>query len=97
MARAKEHIAAGDIYQLVLSVQFSGRHELDPFQVYRALRRINPSPYLFYCNVGDVFVIGSSPEALVKLENGVAELRPIAGTRPRSDDPVKTCATRPSC
>ena len=89
VARAKEHIAAGDIYQLVLSVQFSGRHALDPFQIYRALRLINPSPYLFYCNVGDIVVIGSSPEALVKLENGVAELRPIAGTRPRSDDPLE--------
>jgi anthranilate synthase component 1 len=89
VARTQEHIAAGDIYQLVLSVQFSGRHELDPFQVYRALRRINPSPYLFYCNIGGVVVIGSSPEALVKLDNGIAELRPIAGTRPRSADPAE--------
>ena len=89
VARTQEYIAAGDIYQLVLSVQFSGRHELDPFQIYRALRLINPSPYLFYCNIGDVVVIGSSPEALVKLEHGVAELRPIAGTRPRSADPAE--------
>ncbi len=89
VARTQEYIAAGDIYQLVLSVQFSGRHQLDPFDVYRALRLINPSPYLFYCNIGDVVVIGSSPEALVKLEHGVAELRPIAGTRPRSNDPIE--------
>jgi anthranilate synthase component 1 len=87
VARTQEHIAAGDIYQLVLSVQFAGRHDLDPFQIYRALRLINPSPYLFYCKLGDVTVIGSSPEALVKLENGEAELRPIAGTLPRSTDP----------
>ncbi|MCS6946951.1 MAG: anthranilate synthase component I family protein, partial [Steroidobacteraceae bacterium] len=82
--RVQRHIAAGDVYQLVLSVQFAGRHQLDPFQVYRALRLINPSPYLFYCQLGEVTVIGSSPEALVKLEAGQAELRPIAGTRPRS-------------
>jgi anthranilate synthase component 1 len=83
--RAQDHIAAGDIYQLVLSICFEGGHDLDPFQVYRALRSINPSPYLYYCALDDVTVIGSSPEALVKLNDGVAELRPIAGTRPRSD------------
>ena len=84
--RAQEHIAAGDIYQLVLSVRFGGRHELEPFEVYRALRLINPSPYMYYCVLGDVSVVGSSPEALVKLSNGKAQLRPIAGTRPRADD-----------
>ena len=63
-----------------------GRHELDPFQAYRALRLINPSPYMYYCALGDVTVVGSSPEALVKLNGGQAQLRPIAGTRPRSDD-----------
>jgi anthranilate synthase component I len=73
-------------YQLVLSTRFSGRHELDPFQAYRALRLINPSPYMYYCALGDVTVVGSSPEALVKLKGGRAQLRPIAGTRPRSDD-----------
>jgi anthranilate synthase component 1 len=83
--QAKEHIAAGDVYQLVLSILFEGRHELDPFQVYRALRAINPSPYLYFCELDDVTVIGSSPEALVKLNGGVAELRPIAGTRPRAE------------
>ncbi len=83
--RAQEHIAAGDVYQLVLSILFEGSHDLDPFQVYRALRAINPSPYLYFCELDDVTVIGSSPEALVKLNGGVAELRPIAGTRPRAE------------
>lgn len=84
--RTQEYISAGDVYQLVLSTRFAGRHELDPFQAYRALRLINPSPYMYYCALGDVTVVGSSPEALVKLKGGVAQLRPIAGTRPRSDD-----------
>jgi anthranilate synthase component 1 len=81
--RAQEYIAAGDVYQLVLSAQFRGRHSLDPFQVYRALRLINPSPYMYYCKLGGLSVVGSSPEALVKLSGGRAELRPIAGTLPR--------------
>jgi anthranilate synthase component 1 len=85
--RTQEYIAAGDVYQLVLSARFAGHHELDPFQAYRALRLINPSPYMYYCAMGDVTVVGSSPEALVKLKGGRAQLRPIAGTRPRSDDP----------
>ncbi len=86
--RVKEYIAAGDVYQLVLSTRFSGRHDLDPFQAYRALRLINPSPYMYYCALGEVTVVGSSPEALVKLKGGRAQLRPIAGTRPRGDDPA---------
>jgi anthranilate synthase component I len=93
--RTQEYIAAGDVYQLVLSTRFSGRHEIDPFQAYRALRLINPSPYMYYCALGDITVVGSSPEALVKLKGGQAQLRPIAGTRPRSDDPA-TDATRES-
>ncbi len=84
--RVKEYIAAGDVYQLVLASRFSGQHSLEPFQVYRALRLINPSPYMYFCELGDVTVVGSSPEALVKLHAGRAELRPIAGTRPRADD-----------
>jgi anthranilate synthase component 1 len=84
--RTQEYIAAGDVYQLVLSSRFSGRHELDPFQAYRALRLINPSPYMYYCALGEVAVVGSSPEALVKLNGRHAQLRPIAGTRPRSPD-----------
>jgi anthranilate synthase component 1 len=85
--RAQEYIAAGDVYQLVLSSKFSGTHQLDPFQVYRALRLINPSPYMYHCALGGVTVVGSSPEALVKLNKGVAELRPIAGTLPRMAEP----------
>ncbi|AMN48358.1 anthranilate synthase component I [Steroidobacter denitrificans] len=84
--RVKEYIAAGDVYQLVLSVRFAGRCELEPFEAYRALRLLNPSPYLFYCDLGDSVVVGSSPEALVKLSGGRASLRPIAGTRPRGQD-----------
>ena len=83
---AKDHIRAGDIYQVVLSIAFSGRTDLDPFQVYRALRLLNPSPYLYFLDFGDLQVVGSSPEALVKLEGDQAWLRPIAGTRPRGAD-----------
>ena len=86
VARTKEHIAAGDVYQLVLSVRFMGQGELDPFETYRALRLLNPSPYMYFCDLGDLTVVGSSPEALVKLSAGRAPLRPIAGPRPRSDD-----------
>jgi anthranilate synthase component I len=84
--RAQEYIAAGDAYQLVLSSRFSGLHDLDPFQAYRALRLVNPSPYMFFCELGTLTVVGSSPEALVKLSAGHAELRPIAGTRARADE-----------
>jgi anthranilate synthase component I len=84
--RTQEYIAAGDVYQLVLASRFSGRHELDPFQAYRALRIINPSPYMYYCALGEVAVVGSSPEALVKLNGRRAQLRPIAGTRARAAD-----------
>ncbi len=84
--RTQEYIAAGDVYQLVLASRFAGRHSLHPFEAYRALRLINPSPYMYLCELGEVTVVGSSPEALVKLNGGRAQLRPIAGTRPRSDD-----------
>ena len=90
--RAQEYIAAGDVYQLVLSVQFSGRHQLAPFEVYRALRLINPSPYMYYCELGSLTVVGSSPEALVRLNGRDASLRPIAGTRPRGRDAVEDAA-----
>ncbi len=81
--RAKEYILAGDIIQVVLSQRFHTRTELDPFMLYRSLRHINPSPYLFFLRLGEVALIGSSPEILVRLEDGDIELRPIAGTRPR--------------
>ncbi len=84
--KGKAHIKAGDIYQIVLSVRFSGRTDLDPFQVYRGLRLLNPSPYMYYLELGALRVAGSSPEALVRLSGRTASLRPIAGTRPRGLD-----------
>ena len=90
--RAQEHIAAGDVYQLVLSSRFEGECSLSPFEVYRALRLLNPSPYMFFCELGELTVVGSSPEALVKLHRGAAQLRPIAGSRPRGDDPARDAA-----
>jgi anthranilate synthase component I len=84
--RVQEYIAAGDVYQLVLASRFEGRHALAPFEVYRALRLLNPSPYMFFCELGDITVVGSSPEALVKCHGGRAQLRPIAGSRPRGAD-----------
>jgi anthranilate synthase component 1 len=83
VVRCKDHITAGDIYQIVLSVRFRGTSTLDPFQVYRGLRLLNPSPYMYFFQFGDLCVAGSSPEALVRLDHGDASLRPIAGTRPR--------------
>ena len=85
--RAQAHIGSGDVYQLVLASRFEGRHSLAPFEVYRALRLLNPSPYMFFCELGAITVVGSSPEALVKSHGGHAQLRPIAGSRPRGADP----------
>ncbi len=79
-------IRAGDVYQLVLANRFSGQHSLDPFTVYRALRLLNPSPYMVFLRFGERAVVGSSPEALVTLRGRRATLRPIAGTRPRGAD-----------
>jgi anthranilate synthase component I len=84
--RAQEYIACGDVYQLVLASRFAGLHALNPFEVYRALRLLNPSPYMYFCELGDITVVGSSPEALVKSHGGYAQLRPIAGSRPRGAD-----------
>ncbi len=84
--RAQEYIASGDVYQLVLSSRFEGGHTLSPFEVYRALRLLNPSPYMYFCELGDITVVGSSPEALVKLHGDRVQLRPIAGSRPRGAD-----------
>ena len=84
--RAQEYIASGDVYQLVLASRFEGVHALAPFEVYRALRLLNPSPYMYFCELGDITVVGSSPEALVKCHGGYAQLRPIAGSRPRGSD-----------
>ena len=80
---AKEHIAAGDIYQVVLSQRFEAEVGADPFTVYRALRHVNPSPYMYFIRMSGVSVVGSSPEMLVRVEGSHVETHPIAGTRPR--------------
>jgi anthranilate synthase component I len=90
--RAQAYIAAGDVYQLVLASRFEGRQQLAPFEVYRALRLLNPSPYMYFCELGDITVVGSSPEALVKCHDGYAQLRPIAGSRPRGADAARDAA-----
>ncbi len=79
----KEHIIEGDIFQAVYSQPFSCRTTVDPILIYRAQRYINPSPYMFFMNFIDLIIAGSSPETMVRLENGIATLRPIAGTKPR--------------
>ncbi len=83
---AKEYIRAGDIIQTVLSQRLKRRTKADAFSIYRALRSINPSPYMFYLKLGEYRLIGSSPEILVRCEDGLVEVRPIAGTRPRGED-----------
>jgi anthranilate synthase component 1 len=84
--RAKEYILAGDIFQVVPSQRFSVPFTLPPFALYRSLRRLNPSPFLFFLDFGDFAVVGSSPEILVRLREGTVTIRPIAGTRPRGAD-----------
>ena len=81
--RAKDYITAGDIFQVVLSQRFETEIESDPFTVYRALRYVNPSPYMYFIRLGEVSIVGSSPEMLVRVEGRRAETHPIAGTRPR--------------
>ncbi|MEQ8281133.1 MAG: anthranilate synthase component I [Parvibaculum sp.] len=81
--RAKEYIAAGDIFQVVLSQRFETPFTLPPFSLYRALRRINPSPFLYFLNFADFSIVGSSPEILVRVRNNRVTIRPIAGTRHR--------------
>ncbi|MFH1478176.1 MAG: anthranilate synthase component I [Candidatus Omnitrophota bacterium] len=81
--KAKTYIRSGDIIQVVLSQRFQTQLKCSPFEVYRALRSLNPSPYMYYLNFDDIKLIGSSPELLVRCENKVVETRPIAGTRPR--------------
>ncbi|PLX98592.1 MAG: anthranilate synthase component I [Desulfuromonas sp.] len=81
----KEYVRAGDVFQVVLSQRFSGELNADPFDVYRALRTINPSPYMFYLQFDETRVIGASPEVLVRKEGDRVEVRPIAGTRPRGE------------
>ncbi len=85
--RAQEHIAAGDIFQVVLSRQAKLRTAADPFTLYRALRMVNPSPYMYFLQDGEQAVAGASPEMLVRVEGARVETRPIAGTRPRGRTP----------
>jgi anthranilate synthase component 1 len=83
---AKEYIRAGDIFQVVLSQRFSAPFKLPAFSLYRALRQLNPSPFLFYLHMGDYSLVGSSPEILVRVRDGEVTIRPIAGTRKRGRD-----------
>ena len=84
--KAKEYIRAGDVFQVVLSQRFSARTAAEPFDIYRALRVLNPSPYMYFLKLGDTSIVGSSPEMLVKVQGREAYYRPIAGTRPRGHD-----------
>ncbi len=84
--QGKEYIAAGDVIQVVLSQRLEAKTQAEPLEIYRALRFTNPSPYMFFLELDDLKIIGSSPEILVRLTNGQIALRPIAGTRPRGKD-----------
>ena len=85
--RGKEYIAAGDVFQVVLSQRFSAPFTLPPFALYRALRRTNPSPFLFHLDFGGFALVGSSPEILVRVRDGEVTIRPLAGTRRRGATP----------
>ncbi|WP_347488591.1 anthranilate synthase component I [Desulfoscipio sp. XC116] len=87
--RVLEYIRSGDVIQVVLSRRYSVGFEGDDLAVYRRLRSVNPSPYMYYLNVGGIKVIGSSPEMLVRVENGIMTTCPIAGTRPRGNSPAR--------
>jgi anthranilate synthase component 1 len=89
VARCCEYIRAGDIFQVVPSQRFTVKVDADPFDLYRILRVVNPSPYMFYLALNGASVIGSSPEMLVRVEDGTLEVRPIAGTRPRGATPAE--------
>ncbi|MGO9423150.1 anthranilate synthase component I [Roseiarcus sp.] len=92
VAKAKDYIAAGDAFQIVLSQRFTSRFDLPAFSLYRALRRVNPSPYLCYLDFGDFQIVVSSPEILVRVREGKVVIRPIAGTRPRGKTPSEDAA-----
>ncbi len=87
--KAKEYIFAGDIFQVVPSQRFAVPFTLPPFSLYRSLRRLNPSPFLFFLDLGGFSVVGSSPEILVRVRDGTVTIRPIAGTRPRGATPAE--------
>ncbi|MFA5515130.1 MAG: anthranilate synthase component I [Desulfuromonadales bacterium] len=90
--RCKEYVRAGDVIQVVLSQRFAGPLAADPFDIYRALRTVNPSPYMFFLRFGETMVVGASPEVLVRKEGEMAEVRPIAGTRPRGKSSAEDAA-----
>ncbi len=92
VVRMKEYIVAGDIFQAVPSQRFSAPFGLPPFALYRALRRINPAPFLFFLDFGGFAVVGSSPEILVRLRDNTVTIRPLAGTRRRGDTPAEDAA-----
>ncbi|MCM2357168.1 MAG: anthranilate synthase component I [Geobacteraceae bacterium] len=87
VVKAKEYVKAGDVIQVVLSQRFSGELTVEPLDIYRMLRTLNPSPYMFFLRLDDTLVVGASPEVMVRREGERAELRPIAGTRPRGASP----------
>ena len=89
VAKAREYIAAGDIFQVVPSQRWALPFDLPPFALYRALRRTNPSPYMFFFNMGDFQIVGASPEILVRVKEDTVTIRPIAGTRPRGATPAE--------
>jgi anthranilate synthase component 1 len=89
---AKEYIVAGDVIQVVLSQRLSRKTCAHPFEVYRALRAVNPSPYMYFLELGDCHIVGASPEMLVRVEDGAVATHPIAGTRPRGVDPAEDVA-----
>ena len=86
--KTRDYISAGDVMQVVLSQRQHTEFQHPPINLYRSLRSLNPSPYMFYMNLQDFYIVGSSPEILVRLEDGEITVRPIAGTRPRGDDPL---------
>jgi anthranilate synthase component 1 len=96
VAAAKDYIAAGDIFQVVLSQRFSTPFDLPPFDLYRALRRVNPSPFLYFLDLPGFALIGSSPEILVRVRDGEVTIRPIAGTRPRGRTSAEDVENRES-
>ena len=96
VARAKDYILAGDVFQVVLAQRFSVDFPLPPFDLYRALRRINPSPFLYFLDLPGFALVGSSPEILVRVRDGDVTIRPIAGTRPRGRDAVEDAENKAS-
>ena len=84
--KVKHYIEEGDVMQVVLAQDFSANFDKDPFELYKAIRKLNPSPYMYFLNLGEFQIVGASPEILVRLENEEVTLRPIAGTRVRGNN-----------